>query len=67
MLIQKKCKSLYEDLKKKHGKEPEGTSFNASHGCFHRFKSRANFHNIKVSGEAAGADMVAAQEFPEML
>ena len=32
MLIQEKAKSLFEDLKKKHGKESEGASFNASHG-----------------------------------
>ena len=31
MLIQEKAKSLFEDLKK-HGKESEGASFNASHG-----------------------------------
>ena len=67
MLIQEKAKSLYEDLKKKHGKESEGTSFNASHGWFHPFKARANFHNVKVSGEAASADRVAVQELPETL
>ena len=67
MLIQEKAKSLYEDLKKKHGEESEGASFNASHGWFHRFKARANLHNVKVSGEAASADTVAAREFPEML
>ncbi|XP_044275311.1 tigger transposable element-derived protein 1-like [Varanus komodoensis] len=67
MLIQEKAKTLYEDLKKKHGKESEGASFHASHGWFHRFKARANLHNIKVSGKAASADTVAAQEFPEML
>ena len=32
MLIQEKTKSFYEDLKKKHGEESEGASFNASHG-----------------------------------
>ncbi|XP_069396411.1 tigger transposable element-derived protein 1-like [Delphinus delphis] len=63
----KKAKSLYEDLKKKHGEESEGTSFNASHGWFHRFKARANLHNVKVSGEPASTDTVAAREFPEML
>ena len=67
MLIQKKAKSLYEDLKKKHGEESEGAYFNASHGWFHQFKARAKLQNVKVSGEAASADMVAAQEFPEML
>lgn len=46
MLIQEKTISLYEDLKKKRGKESEGTSFNASHGWFHRFKYRANLHNV---------------------
>ena len=67
MLIQEKDKSLYEDLKKKHGEESEATSFNVSHGWFHQFKARANLHNVKVSGEAASADMVAAREFPETL
>ena len=66
-LIQEKAKSLYEDLKKKHGKESEGTSFNASHGWFHRFKARASLHNVKVSGETASADRVAVQELPETL
>ena len=55
MLIQEKAKSFYEDLKKKHGEESEGASFNASHGWFHWFKARDNLHNIKVSGEAAKA------------
>ena len=55
-------------MKKKHGKESEGSSFNASHGWFHQFKARANnLHNVKVSGEAASADTVAAREFPETL
>ena len=62
MLIQEKAKSLYEDLKKKHGEESEGASFNAFHGWFHRFKARANLHNVKLSGEAASADRVAAQD-----
>ena len=67
MLIQEKAKSLYEDLKKKHSEESEGTSFNASHGWFHWFKASANLRNIKVSGEGASATTVAAREFPEML
>ena len=67
MLIQEKAKSLYVDLKKKHGEESEGASFNASHGWFHGFKARANIHNIKVTGEAESADMVTAREFPRTL
>ncbi|XP_069397333.1 putative CENPB DNA-binding domain-containing protein 1 [Delphinus delphis] len=43
MLIQEKVKRLYEDLKKKHGEESEGTSFNVSHGWFHRFKVEPTF------------------------
>ena len=66
-LIQEKAKSLYEDLKKKHSEESEGASFNASHGWFHRFKVRANLHNVKVSGETASENTVAAWEFPETL
>ena len=45
----------------------QGTSFNVSHGWFHQFKARANLHNVKVSGEPASTDTVAAREFPEML
>ena len=67
MLIKQKAKRFYEDLKKKHGEESEGASFNANHGWFHWFKARANLYNIKVSGEAASADAVSAWEFPEML
>ena len=52
---------------KKPGEESEATSFNASHGLFHRFKARANLHSTNVSGEAADANISAAQEFPEML
>ncbi|XP_068420258.1 tigger transposable element-derived protein 1-like [Eschrichtius robustus] len=51
MLIQEKAKNLYEDLKKKHSEESEGTTFNASCGWFHWFKARANLHNIKVDEE----------------
>ena len=63
MLTQEKTESLYEDLKQKHSREP----FNSSHGWFHRFKTRTNLHNIKVSGKEASADMVAAWEFLEAL
>ena len=39
----------------------------ASHGWFNRFKARHNLHNVKVSGEAASADVKAAEEFPGKL
>ena len=38
----------YEDMKKKHSKEPEGASLNATHDWFHWLEVRAKFHNVKV-------------------
>jgi transposase-like protein len=67
MLIQEKALSLFKDLKAKHGESVAGDTFNASHGWFNRFKARAKLHNIKVTGEAASADTVAATEFPKAL
>ncbi|BFZ12501.1 hypothetical protein BsWGS_15540 [Bradybaena similaris] len=32
-----------------------------------RFKARANYHNLKVQGEAASGDEKAASEFPKAL
>ena len=63
MPTEENAKSFYEDLKKKHDEESEGTSFNASHGWFHQNKDRANIHNIKVNDKPASADLVAVQEF----
>ena len=39
ILIQEKANSLYEDMKNKHGKESEGTFFNASHDWFYWLKA----------------------------
>jgi hypothetical protein len=39
----------------------------ASNGWFNRFKNRAGFHNVKVSGEVASGDAKAAQMFPDVL
>jgi hypothetical protein len=38
----------------------------ASNGWFNRFKNRAGFHNVKVSGEVASGDAKAAQMFPDV-
>ncbi|XP_066457664.1 tigger transposable element-derived protein 1-like [Eleutherodactylus coqui] len=67
MLIQEKALSFFEDVKTKYGEEAADVTFTASHGWFNRFKAHNNLHNIKVTGEAASADMVAAQELPATL
>ena len=64
MMIQEKALSLFNELKAEYG---EDVSFTASHGWFNRFKARNNLHNVKVSGEAASADVKAAEEFPGKL
>ena len=64
MMIQEKALSLFNELKAEYG---EDVSFTASHGWFNRFKAHNNLHNVKVSGEAASADVKAAEEFPGKL
>ena len=63
-LIQEKATTLFEDLKAKAGEGCNEDDFVASHGWFHRFKKRANLHHVKVAGEAASADKMAAEAFP---
>ncbi|KAL7854460.1 hypothetical protein SRHO_G00166500 [Serrasalmus rhombeus] len=67
MVIQEKAKRLFEALKKEKGEGIESEEFVASRGWFMRFKAHANFHNIKVQGEAASGDEKAASEFPKAL
>lgn len=61
MMIQEKALSLFKDIK---ADSDEDVTFNASHGWLSRFKVRNNLHNVKVTGEAASADIKAAKEFP---
>ncbi|XP_045104158.1 tigger transposable element-derived protein 1-like [Portunus trituberculatus] len=67
MVIQEKAKRLFEALKDEKGKGSESEEFVASRGWFMRFKARANYHNLKVQGEAASGDEKAASEFPKAL
>ncbi|XP_069824074.1 tigger transposable element-derived protein 1-like [Dendropsophus ebraccatus] len=57
----------FEALKREKGEESESEKFVVSRSWFMRFKDRANFHNIKVQGEAASGDDKAAREFPKAL
>jgi hypothetical protein len=61
-IIQTKACSLFNMLKLKEGENYDQT-FTASHGWFQRFRKRANFQNVNISGEAASADYIAAEEF----
>ena len=62
MVIQEKAKRVFEVLKKEKGEEGESEVFSASRGWFMRFKARANYHNVKVQGEAASGDEKAVSE-----
>jgi DDE superfamily endonuclease./Tc5 transposase DNA-binding domain./CENP-B N-terminal DNA-binding domain. len=64
LVVQAKARSIYEDLSKD---DDNAKPFNASSGWFWNFTKRYNFHTIKVSGEAAPADTVAAEEFVKEL
>lgn len=75
MVIQTKAKSLFEDLKKKAASSDNAScsatdtkeKFEASQGWFERFKIRANLHSISLKGEAASADITAAELYPSLL
>lgn len=66
--VQEKARSLFNDLKAAHPREDDcNEEFGASRGWFNRFKERANLHSIRVQGEAASADVSAANNFPKIL
>ena len=60
LLVQAKACSVYEDL-------PKGDDLvkpcSTSTSWFSRFMKRYNFHNIKMTGEAASADTMAVIHF----
>lgn len=66
LMIQAKARSLFNMLKE-HADPTYTQMFTASHGWFQRFKKRHNFHTVKVTGEAAGADIECAEAFKEEL
>jgi hypothetical protein len=44
--------------------DSENSSFFASKGWFEKFKNRCYLHNVKLVGESASADHLAAKNFP---
>ncbi|GLV42305.1 cag [Carabus blaptoides fortunei] len=67
-IIQEKARQIHAVLKYNMGQSSADTeTFNASWGWFRRFKIRANLHHFKMTGDAASADINAANEFREKL
>lgn len=63
-IIQEKARNLHQYLITKNGEGSKTEQFLASKGWFDRFKKRHSLHNIKMSGEAASADVEAAKNYP---
>jgi hypothetical protein len=66
MIIQAQVKSLFENPNA-IGAYPKIQVFSASTGWFEVFKGCHRFHNLKLTGEAAAAYLVAAEIFPVLL
>ncbi|XP_070610302.1 tigger transposable element-derived protein 1-like [Erythrolamprus reginae] len=63
-IISEKARAIFSDLKKN---EPSSSGdpdeFKASHGWFDKFRKRSGIHLVVRHGEAASADIKAAEEF----
>jgi hypothetical protein len=69
MVIQAKAKDLFDYIKSSVAEfcDCQDESFQASNGWFEKFKTRANIHSVHLKGEAASADIFAAEKYPEEL
>jgi hypothetical protein len=66
LTMRKKAKKLYQHFSES-GESSGGTAFLASEDWFENFKKRFNFQNVKLVGESASADFVAAESLLDEL
>ncbi|KAL4084407.1 hypothetical protein QTP88_028230 [Uroleucon formosanum] len=63
-IIREKAKQIHQHFTSSSQGNGKNSSFLASKGWFEKFKNRCNLHNIKLVGESASADHLAANNFP---
>lgn len=58
---------LDDNLRQKKSEGPKAGEFNTSKEWFDKFRKRLSFQNVKITGEAASSDQMAADGFPDAI